>query len=49
MQTEKSKKVEDVGLMEEKLKQMDREIANLRLRDSSLREKIQLEYQRLKQ
>ena len=40
MQIEKSKKVEDVGLMEDKLEQMGREKADLSLRYSIMREKI---------
>lgn len=38
MQIEKSTKVEDVGLMEEKVNEMSHELNSLRLRDSVMRE-----------
>lgn len=49
MQTAKSKSVEDVGLMEEKINEMGKELSDLKLRESTMREKLQAENTRLKE
>jgi len=41
MQIAKSKKVQDVGLMEEKKNEISKELNNLRLRKSIMREQLQ--------
>ena len=45
----KSKGVKDMGSMEEKMKKMREEIVDLRLRESTMREKLQMENKRLKE
>lgn len=49
MQISKSKKVEDMGLMEEKVIEQKKELNNLRLRDLIIREQLQTENIRLKE
>ena len=41
MQIAKTKNVEDVGIMEEKLTEMGRYLADVRLREAVLKEKLQ--------
>ena len=41
MQISKSRNVEDVGIMEEKLTEMGRDLADIRLREEMLREQLQ--------
>jgi len=49
MQFTKSKKVEDVGLMEEKVIEMRKELSELRMGDSIMKEKLQEENMRLRE
>lgn len=49
MQIEKSNKVEDVGLMDEKLQQMGNELADLRIKELVKKEQLQLENKRLRE
>jgi len=49
MKIVKSKGVEDQGLMEEKMKNIGEEMANFRLREATMREKMQMENKRLKE
>lgn len=41
MQIDKSKNVENVGLMEEKVIEMGKELSDLRVRESIMKEKLQ--------
>lgn len=43
MQIDKSQKVEDVGLMEEKVLEMSKELSELRIRESTMKEQLQVE------
>lgn len=49
MKIAKSKKLEDMGLMEEKEKQMGKELDDLRLKESIMKEKLQLENKKFKE
>ena len=49
MKISKSKNVEDVGLMEEKVTKIGKELSDLRLRESIMREKIHAENTRLRE
>lgn len=49
MKNSKSKKVEVVGLVEEKVLQMSRELSEFRTRESKIKEKLQEENMRLKE
>jgi len=49
MDISKSKNVEDVGLMEEKINEMGKELSDLKLRESTMREKLQAANARLKE
>lgn len=49
MQIAKSKGVEDVGLVEERMKKMGEEMVDLRLREATMREQLQMKNKRLKE
>lgn len=48
MQISKSKEVEDVGLMEEKFIEMRKDLSELRMRESIMKEHLQVENMRLR-
>lgn len=49
MKIAKSKNVEDVGLMEEKFVEMGKELSDLRMRESMMKEKLQAQNTRLRE